>query len=155
MIKDSWNSSDSMFPYTYAQTSHNLGLENDRQLKYMFHVKNYTASKMESTFRMALAGAITGNYNVLDLSTGINNSDGRKGLDPIVNGQQTLDSFIESIEPSGTTPSLAFDTSLKLGSSSLQQININDFISKNVSEVVSSDIFYVNKHYIDITRNHT
>lgn len=67
MVDQAWNVER---PYTYGQTSHNLTLDADNEIRKLFYVENFKAAKIESTLQLAQAGAISANYNTVDITSG-------------------------------------------------------------------------------------
>lgn len=140
MKADPWNKDT---PYTYAQASHNVKPQDfqdpevsaDEQLKKIFHVKSYNASKIESTLRLAQGGALGSEFNVFDLTSGQESQDG------FHSGRQTMNRFLEVL---GYTPEsgIAFDDNLTIGTQSRGEINITNYKSRAFSSVVASRQFF-------------
>tara|TARA_B110000908_G_scaffold167945_1_gene221843 strand:+ start:3071 stop:4444 length:1374 start_codon:yes stop_codon:yes gene_type:complete len=128
-------------PYTYAQTSHNTfaGSEGATQsaARTSFHVKSFSATSIESTMRLAQAGALGSEFNVLDLTSGSETQDG------FHSGRDTLNVFLEDI---GFLPEdgISFDDSLSIGTPNKGEFGVSNYKSKSFSSVVASQQFYDN-----------
>ena len=64
---DAWNKDN---PYTYGQTSHNLSLDGNSEVRKMFNIEAFSAAKIESTLQLAKSGGITAEYNTVDITSG-------------------------------------------------------------------------------------
>ena len=130
MVKSPWNKEH---PYTYSQTSHN---KNNSQSQF-FHVKSYDASQIESTLRLAQAGAVGSEYKAMDLTSG------SKTAFPWHNSELTLEKLKAHTEAnSDIKTALGFDGELSFEGISGQETKIGDLSSKVFSEVVTSRKFY-------------
>ena len=130
MVKSPWNKE---YPYAYSQTSHN---QTNTQSQ-LFHVKSYDASQIESTLRLAQAGAVGSEYKAMDLTSG------SKTDFPWHNSELTLERLKEHTEAnSDIKTALGFDGELSFEGISGQETKIGDLSSKVFSEVVTSRKFY-------------
>jgi len=132
MSFESWNSKHT---YTYSQDGHSLQSISDPEM-LLFHVKNYSATQIESTLRLAQAGAIGSDFLVRDLTSGSNLTD------TFHNANDTINNFIESITGGTKSNTIGFDTELQLGSGSRGNKNIGSYSSKVFSSVVASRQHY-------------
>lgn len=135
LMKDTaWNEDD---PYTYAEGSHNFTVGTDIKRRELFHVKSYKASSIESTLRLAQAGAIGSEFKVMDLTSSTQLSDS------FHNSNDTLNRFIQSIENNADiSSSLGYDNSLVIGPTENKSLNIGSYPSKVFSSVVATRQFY-------------
>lgn len=69
MVTESWNKDR---PYTYSQSAHNTQAPESQSehFRKLFHIEKFTTSKIESTLMLAQAGAITANFNTVDITSG-------------------------------------------------------------------------------------
>jgi len=132
MSFDAWNSEHT---YTYSQDGHSLQSVNDPEM-LLFHVKNYSATQIESTLRLAQAGAIGSDFLVRDLTSGSNLAD------TFHNSNDTINNFIKSITEGAGNSTIGFDTDLQIGSELRGNKNIGSYTSKVFSSVVASRQHY-------------
>jgi hypothetical protein len=129
---DAWNKN---FTYSYSQDPHSL-VDGTDPKRLLFQVKSYKASKIESTLRLAQAGAIGSEFQIRDVTSGSNISDA------FHNSGDTVNRFINSITQGITTSTIGFDTSLEIGTEKRGTKNIGAYASKVFSSVVASKQFY-------------
>ena len=135
MIQDPWNSAVNQ-RYTRTQTAHNLTLDDRDQLRKIFHVKAHKQTSIESSLRLAQAGAVGSDYKVFDLTSG------SQLPNPFHNGLETLNSFTDKIG-SKEDNGLAIDNSLKIGvPTDGGSKYIDSYSTKVFSSVVASRQFY-------------
>lgn len=122
-----WNESS---PYVYGQMAP-LPLNHDNAQRSFFHIKSVTSENLESTFKLAQAGAIGSGFSVFDLTSGnfvYTHHDGSETIRRL-NAQYT-----ENL-------SLPFDDTLMITGNSSSYQNITQYPSKNFSQVVQSQMF--------------
>lgn len=136
MSATSWNED---MPYTYAQGAHNTDeVSPETQQRELFHVKGYRASSIESTLRLAQAGAIGSDFQVRDLTSGSTLES------TFHNSNTTLNEFISSVDPEADLgASIGYDDSLEIGPTENLIKNIADYPSKVFSSVVATRQFFV------------
>lgn len=138
MTKEAWNKD---FPYSYSQTSHNQVPETasgpGAKRAEHFHVKSYEASQIESTLRLAQAGAIGSEFKTMDLTSSSRTTNNHH------DSKVTLNNFLESIESnSGIESSVGYDPDLMFSVNSGDIVSVGNLNSKVFSEVVASRKFY-------------
>tara|TARA_R110002153_G_scaffold120481_1_gene265803 strand:- start:3085 stop:4476 length:1392 start_codon:yes stop_codon:yes gene_type:complete len=145
MRKAAWNKSD---PYTFSQSAHNQVPDQvgpDMKRSEFFHVKSYRAQKIESTFRLAQAGAIGSEFKTMDISSGSFLDNAKH------DSRDTLNRLVQSVESnSDIDAAIGYDASLVLGNGKA----IGELPSKVFSGVVTTGLFYENDGVTTISSYH-
>ena len=109
MRKAAWNKSD---PYTFSQSAHNQVPDQvgpDMKRSEFFHVKSYRAQKIESTFRLAQAGAIGSEFKTMDISSGSFLDNAKH------DSRDTLNRLVQSVESnSDIDAAIGYDASIRV-----------------------------------------
>ena len=140
--EDPWNKDH---PYTFGMAAANMEPGIDEHKKY-FHIKNFTAGKIESVFRMAQAGAYGASYNVMDLTSATQLSDNQAFHD----GSRTLQMLAEELN---TVSVMSPEDSLQIGPAESKVKSINQYESKSFTSIVASQLFYQNESPLSAPMN--
>lgn len=117
-------------PYTLGSAVPQA-LTSDNVQKAFYHIKSWVSTNIESTFKLAMSGAIGSDFSVFDLTSGnyvYTHHDGSETIRRL-NAQYTQDL------------SLPFDDTLQITGPTATYQNITQYPSKNFTSVVQSQMF--------------
>jgi hypothetical protein len=136
---DAWNKEN---PYTYGQTSHNQTLDSNTEVRKLFNVEHFAAAKIESTLQLAKMGAISAEYNTVDVTSGemykyLASSDVTVG--------RLLDRVGQKLSPQEQN-GLNFNSTMNIGTSNRGVRRITGYASRIFTNIAADTYHDVNSY---------